>query len=168
MENSFQNIKKIGVISDTHIPVRAESLPKIVSKKFKDVDLILHAGDIVEKSVLDELNKIAKVIAVKGNMDPFDISEKLPFKILLNINNFKIGLIHGIGSREGIRERITVDFPDSPDCIVYGHTHKPYNKIENGILFFNPGSATDTIYSDKNSIGILHIGNTIKGEHIMI
>ena len=59
----------IGVISDTHIPYRATNIPKKVFEEFKDVDLILHAGDIEELSVLDELKKIAPVKAVNGNCD---------------------------------------------------------------------------------------------------
>ena len=61
---------KIGVISDTHIPFTAEDLPEKVYEDFQNVDLILHAGDLAEESLLDKLNKVAKTIAVKGNMTP--------------------------------------------------------------------------------------------------
>ena len=59
----------IGVISDTHIPYRSRNIPSKVFEEFKNVDLILHAGDIEDLSVLDELEKIAPVKAVNGNCD---------------------------------------------------------------------------------------------------
>lgn len=164
----FENIKKIGVLSDTHIPKRAEKLPESVLKHLKDVDLILHAGDIVTIGVLEELKMINKnVIAVHGNMD-YNLSSQLPSKLILQINNFKIGLTHGSGPKENIRSRIIDLFQEKLDCIVYGHTHEPFNEIENEILFFNPGSPTDKIFAPINTIGILNINDKIKGELIKI
>lgn len=169
MNLEFKNIKKIGVISDTHIPTRAPSLPKKIFEYFKDIDLILHAGDLEKLEVLDDLKKINKnVIAVYGNMDPSDVASKLPSKSIIKINNFKIGLTHGYGPPEGIRQRILEEFNEKLDCVVFGHTHNPFNEIENNILFFNPGSPTDTVFTDINSIGILKINNKIKGEIIKL
>ena len=61
----------IGIISDTHIPMRTQSIPKKVFDVFKDVDMILHCGDIEVRSVIEELEEIAPVIAVHGNCDPY-------------------------------------------------------------------------------------------------
>ncbi len=168
MQLEFNNIKKIGIISDTHIPARASSLPKKVFEYFKDTDLILHAGDLETLDVLEELKKISKVISVHGNMDPYDIVSKLPSSLIIKINNFKIGLTHGKGAPEGIRQRILEEFNEKLDSIVFGHTHQPFNEIENNTLFFNPGSPTDTIFANINSIGILKINNNIKGEIIKL
>ena len=169
MNLEFNNIKKIGVISDTHMPTRASSLPKKIFEYFKDTDLILHAGDLETLKVLDDLKKINEnIVAVHGNMDPDNVAKKLPLKLTIKINNFKIGLAHGYGPLEGIRHRILKEFNEKPDCIVFGHTHQPFNEIENNILFFNPGSPTDTIFTAINSIGILKINNKIKGEIIKI
>lgn len=157
---------KIGVISDTHIPHRAKKIPKKITQLFSNVDLIIHAGDLVDISILDELEIIAKVEVVKGNMDGAD--NPYPIKKILSIEELKIGLIHGYGSPFGLRDRIRKEF-DELDIIIYGHSHKPYNKTENGILFFNPGTPTDKIFALYNSIGILEInGKEAKGEIIRI
>lgn len=146
---------KIGVISDTHIPYNAKEISENISKLFSDVDLILHAGDLVDTAIIEDLELIAKVEAVKGNMDNED--NPYPIKIILKIEELKLGLIHGYGPSSGLRDRIRKDFGEEIDIIVYGHSHKPYNKIENGILFFNPGTPTDKLFAPYNSVGILEI-----------
>ena len=162
----FNNIKKIGVISDTHIPVRADRIPQKVFEIFKDVDIILHAGDLAQPEVIDELKKIAPVVAVRGNMDKFEST--LPEKIIIHINNkFKIGLYHGEGSPDDLNQRIISYFTDV-NCIVFGHTHHSFNEVVNNVLLFNPGSACDTVFTDINSIGILHINEKIRGEILKI
>lgn len=162
----FENIKKIGIISDTHIPIRAKQVPKKVFEIFKDVDLILHAGDLVEPSVIEELKQIAPVVAVKGNMDKFQNS--LQEKEIIQINNkFKIGLFHGEGEGDTLNERISNYF-ENVDCIVFGHSHQSINETKNNVLLFNPGSACDTVFTNVNSIGILHIDDQIRGEIIQI
>lgn len=162
----FNNIKKIGVISDTHIPIRANSIPKKVFDYFKDVDLILHAGDLVQLNVIEELKKIAPVIAVKGNMDR--IKDELPDKFVIKVNNrFKIGLCHGDGPPANLPERVNNEF-NNVDCIVFGHSHHPFNEIKNGTLLFNPGSACDTVFTNINSVGILYVNDKIRGEIIRL
>ena len=157
---------KVGVISDTHIPNRAKEIPEKVIELFSDAALILHAGDIVDKSVIEKLETIAKVEVVKGNMDKPDVP--FPVKKVLNVEAIKIGLIHGFGPPFGIRNRIRKEF-DEIDIIVYGHSHKPYNKTENGVLFFNPGTPTDKIFAIYNSVGILEIkGDGVKGQIIRL
>ncbi len=157
---------KIGVLSDTHIPQMAKKISEKVIELFSDVDLILHAGDIVDKTVIEELESIAKVEVVKGNMDEPD--NPYPLKKVLNVEEVKIGLIHGYGSPFGLRDRIRKEFYEL-DVIVYGHSHKSYNKIENGILFFNPGTPTDKIFALHNSVGILEInGSNAEGQIIKL
>ena len=156
----FTNVKKIGVISDTHIPIRAESVPEEVYEIFKDVDLILHAGDVVDAKVIKELEKIAPVVAVKGNMDQFELAEK----VIVNINNkFKIGVMHGYGARDNLVNTVKNEFKDV-DCIVFGHSHSAFNEVQDNVLMFNPGSACDTVFTQINSVGILHVNEKIRGE----
>lgn len=164
----FLGIKKIGVISDTHIPTRAKVLPEKVFKLLNGVDLILHAGDIESISVLKLLEKIAPVIAVHGNMDPPSLRTLLPRNLIIEINNFKFGLIHGSGAPFGITTRIKNEFTKRVDCIIFGHTHKPLIEKINDILFFNPGSPTDQIFSSINTIGIITLGEHINGRIIQL
>lgn len=160
---------KIGVISDTHIPTRAGSLPEAVFQYFKGVDLILHAGDIEDIMVIYDLEEIAPVKAVLGNMDPYELSEELPSKRIIKVGGINIGLIHGWGDPKGLPKRVLEAFAgDNVRCIVFGHSHQPFNEEVQGILLFNPGSPTDRVFAPYNSIGILHIEKDIRGEIIKL
>ncbi|NQT47053.1 MAG: metallophosphoesterase family protein [Candidatus Omnitrophica bacterium] len=157
---------RIGVLSDTHIPLNAQRVPKEVLQGLKGVDLILHAGDLINLSVLDDLKRVAEVRAVCGNMDPLEVREALKRKEIIKIGSVKIGLMHGIGSPEGLKDRIVKEFEgDGVNAIVFGHSHSPVNEKKNKILLFNPGSSTDKIFAPYNSYGILTInGKNIEGE----
>ena len=167
-KSKFCNVVKIGVLSDTHIPQAAQDIPQAVYKEFETVDLILHAGDIVELAFLENLKKIAPVRAVRGNMDTREISSALPDKDIVSINNkFKIGLIHGRGAPRSLMAFVQTQF-DNVDAIVFGHSHSPVNEIHDGILLFNPGTPTDKIFAPYNSFGILEVNNSIKGRIIKL
>jgi uncharacterized protein len=157
---------KIGVISDTHLSGYDARLARIVAQHFKDADFILHAGDIVDLRVLD-IFAGKEVKAVSGNMDNASAKDKLPEQLVFEIKQFKIGLIHGWGSSQGIESKLLAKL-GHVDCVVYGHTHKPTNYKENGVLFFNPGSAVDKRFADTRTIGILEIDKEIKGRIISI
>lgn len=160
---------KIGVISDTHIPMRVKLLPPVIFKAMEGVDLILHAGDIVSENVLIDLKAIAPLEAVSGNVDPFELQAKLPRKKILNLNGFRIGLIHGDGrggkTSQKTSERAFKAFEgENVNVVVFGHSHKPFNEWRDGILLFNPGSLTDPRRQPKPSYGIIYLEETIRGE----
>jgi len=157
---------KIGVISDTHLDNFSEHLGERILKHFKDVDMILHAGDVVELSVLDFFaDKEVKLVA--GNMDSWEIKQSAPIKQVIQSEGDKLGLIHGWGSPVGIEDRILKEFDDI-DLLVYGHTHNAASFTKSGVQFFNPGSPTDKRFATKNTIGILNIGNQISSQIITI
>lgn len=158
---------KVGIISDTHVPTSVPALPPAVFELFQDVDLILHAGDIVERSVLEELGTLAPVEAVAGNMDGAEIQAMLPQKKVMSLGKFTVGLIHGKYKIDVQREMIRKEFGDI-DLIVYGHSHAPYWGEENGIHFLNPGSPTDKRYAPYNSVAILEVGEQLKAEIIRL
>lgn len=157
---------KIGVISDTHVPANCSELPVELIDALKGCDLILHAGDLTKIDVLDCLKKISKVEAVWGNMDPTEARLALPDKKVLELAGKKICLMHGYGRPDDLIEVLKKEFSEQkPDVIVFGHSHMPFNKYIGGILFFNPGSATDTIFAPYRSYGIIEIiDGTIKAE----
>lgn len=157
---------KVGVLSDTHVSGFDKNLKTIIDEHFSDVDLIFHAGDLVDLSILDLFGD-KEVRAVCGNMDNQRVRQELPEQRLMDIGGFKIGLIHGWGSPEGI-ERKLADRLGRLDCIVFGHTHYPVNRIIDGIYFFNPGSAVNKRSAKNRSIGILEIGKDIAGRIITI
>lgn len=150
---------RIGVISDTHIPVQAAALPAAVRDHFQGVEHILHAGDCVGSEVLDTLTAIAPVTAVAGNMDRWPLA--LPVKREMEFAGRRIGIIHGSGlPRANLHARLRECF-DHPDVIVYGHTHQPFWGLEQGVYYMNPGSPTDTRFAPFCSVGLLTL--TAKG-----
>lgn len=159
---------KIGVISDTHIKNPDRLLPNEVFLAFEGVDLILHAGDILIEEVLLQLEAIAPVLAVAGNNDSYEIYQKHGNRRVITAGDKKIGLTHGMSRGKTYMSAYAEFYDDEVDCIVYGHSHIPHNEVINGILFFNPGSATQRRFQPRHSIGILHIDQKITGEIIYI
>jgi len=174
----------VGIISDTHISSGARALPKEIFEIFKDynppttlplaagerapVDLIIHAGDIENLETLKELEKIAPVFAVEGNMDGKETKEELPEGISLKIYNWKIGIIHSpfsfwLGSHFNlVQEKVAQRLAEKEnfDILIFGHTHRPFLKELNfkgkNILLINPGSATIPFFTQP-SVAILKI-----------
>lgn len=155
---------KVGVISDTHLPGYDERLRKILDEHFSDVDIIIHAGDLVDLRVLD-IFAGKEIKAVYGNMDYPSVKEKLSDQLFFEIRGFKFGVVHGWGAPWGIEERILAK-TGNLDCIVYGHTHEPACHKKDGVLFFNPGSAAVKRFADYRSIGILEIDKGVSGRII--
>jgi putative phosphoesterase len=157
---------KIGVISDTHLTGYSERLKDLIDRHFADVEMVLHAGDLVDLAVLTMFGK-RDVRAVSGNMDPASVREVLPERLTLELGGLRIGLVHGWGTPSGLEDRLLKAF-DRVDCLIFGHSHQPVNRVRNGILLFNPGSATDRRFSSFNSLGILDISGGIRGEIITL
>jgi len=149
----------IGVISDTHL--RGKPVPEGILEVLSGSDIILHAGDILELAVLDELSRVATTVAVRGNMDHGETERALPEKRVLELSGFKIGLTHGYGAPSGITWKVRSMF-DSVDCVVFGHTHHPLVKERGGTLFFNPGSPTDRMFASRNTVGFLELTDKIE------
>jgi putative phosphoesterase len=101
----------------------------------------LHAGDIVATAVLDELGRLARLEAVRGNMDEPVLRERLPKRRVVEIGGVRIGLVHDPGPALGRVARLLGLFPDC-EVIVYGHTHVPELTRFDRRLILNPGSPT--------------------------
>ncbi|MFH1478349.1 MAG: metallophosphoesterase family protein [Candidatus Omnitrophota bacterium] len=157
---------KIGVISDTHIAgAKCEIDPNVFSI-LDGCDLIIHAGDLIDICVIECLEKIAKVEAVHGNMDTAGTKDMLPDKKVLTLENKKICIMHGHGHPKNIVHILEEEFlKEKPDIVIFGHSHMPMNEEINGVLYFNPGSATDIVFAPYRSIGIIELSkNNIKAE----
>ncbi len=130
----------IGLISDTHIPDRAKEIPQKVIDAFKDVDLILHAGDLTSIEVIRELEKIAPVMAIQGNMDRINGID-LPKARTIKAEDLKIGLVHGeVYPRADTQQLLYLARQLDADILVSGHSHQPKIEQIEGILLLNPGS----------------------------
>lgn len=151
--------KIVGLISDTHIPVRARSLPKRVLEVFEKADFIVHAGDLVDMSVVDELEQLAPVLAVYGNMDGPEVRGKLPKLNSFKIFEWKIGVMHDPGALFGISKMREIVKQNGFNVLVYGHTHNSSIKWDGELLFVNPGSPTNPIppFIMKPSVGLLKV-----------
>ncbi len=135
--------KTVGLISDTHVPKRALRIPQKVFEVFEKVDYIIHAGDLVELGVIDELEQLAPVLAVHGNMDGLEATEALPKLNSLKVLGWKIGVMHDPDILFGFAKMRELVAQNSFNVFVYGHTHIANIKWEGETLFVNPGSPTD-------------------------
>ncbi len=148
---------RIGVLSDTHLRSPDQALDFILDEMFSETDLVLHAGDIVTREVLEHL-EARGVVAVCGNMDDYEVAGTLPQTRLLQVAGKRIGLVHGWGAKQGLEERIVALLgPEKPDLIVYGHSHVPFWGKVQGSRVFNPGTASAGNYGRKATAGLIEI-----------
>ncbi|MCD4706639.1 MAG: metallophosphatase family protein [Candidatus Sabulitectum sp.] len=136
---------KIAVLSDTHIPARLQTLPGQVYEACADVDLIIHAGDIEDTSVIDDLLRLAPVKAVSGNMDGLEVSNRFPDTLNMELQDFTVSVAHGSGPYHNVRKRLRKKFQSiNPDIIIHGHTHIFHWKKEHSIWFLCPGAVSNS------------------------
>lgn len=142
---------RIILIGDTHIPEEAEEIPGKFLEEAEEADLILFTGDLTENSVLEELMDRADVRIAKGEDDYLE----LPEQDVVNVEKMKFGMIHGHqfedddkskdgdGEEEGKMEKL-LEFAElmDVDVLVTGHTHKPFRTEKEGVVLYNPGTAT--------------------------
>jgi uncharacterized protein len=138
--------KLIGIISDTHGLVRPQVLEAL-----KYVDMILHAGDIGSQDVLDTLNELAPVVAVRGNNDKADWARSLPDWEVVEVGNVSIYMLHDVKE---------IDISPSGagfQVVVSGHSHQPAVQEQRGVLYINPGSAGPRRFTLPVSVAHLHV-----------
>lgn len=137
--------KLIGVISDTHGLVRSEALEAL-----RGVDMILHAGDIGNSAVLDQLRGVAPVVAVRGNNDKGQWAESLPDWEVIEVGPVSIYMLHNL-------KEIDISPVGQFQAVVSGHSHKPAIEEKRGVLYLNPGSAGPRRFTLPVSVAHLRI-----------
>jgi putative phosphoesterase len=143
---------RLGVISDTHGLLRPE-----VFEVFNDVDHILHAGDVGTPDILIELEAIAPVTAVYGNVDGPELHARLPQVAELELDGFTIVVTHGDQLGHPTPEKLHAAFPRA-EIIVYGHTHKPLLElVDRTVTVMNPGGAGHPRFGLRPSVGIMEL-----------
>jgi putative phosphoesterase len=132
------------VLADTHVPKRARDLPAQVWQAVDAADVVVHAGDWVEVSLLDALQSRARrLIAVWGNNDGPQLRARLPEVAHAELDGLRLAVVHETGGRGGRETRCAARFPDS-DVLVFGHSHIPWDSAAaSGLRLLNPGSPTD-------------------------
>jgi len=132
-----------------------------VLRAFAGADLIIHAGDIGEAAVLHRLNKIAPLVAVRGNMDFGNWAYPLPQEETLQIGEVLIRVIHDVQRMQAETKR------DDVNAIVFGHSHRRLARETDGVLYLNPGSASYPKYGDSASVALLRLnGKKLEAEFI--
>lgn len=152
---------KVGVLSDTHLERVTASLVRIYERHLADVDVVVHAGDVISTEVVRFLDR-GNFYGVHGNMDPPDVRQLLPGARILELDGWKIGLTHGTGGPDTVEKVVNALFPEV-DIIVYGHSHSPSNRVRKGVLLFNPGTATGPCRKGVNTLGFLELAETVQG-----
>jgi putative phosphoesterase len=146
----------LGVISDTHGLLRPEAVEAL-----RGVDRILHGGDVGAPEILKELETIAPVTAVRGNVDGGSWARKLPLSEVIEVDGISIYMLH-------ILEKLDLK-PEAAGlrAVVYGHSHVPKIEEKNGVLYFNPGSAGPQRFKLPVTVGRLIVENdTLRSEII--
>jgi len=158
MESRSSHSYKIGVISDTHGLMRQEALEALQGS-----DLILHAGDVGSQDVIDELERIAPVYAVRGNMDGGEWAQRLPKTQWVEVGDITIYILHDLDRLDLVPQASGISM------IVSGHTHQPLGKKRSGVFYLNPGSAGPRRFSKPVSLAVVHVeGREINARPIML
>lgn len=156
---------RIGLLADTHIPDVAKAIPPELVEVFQGVHLILHAGDIYDPSVLEDLEKIAPVLAARGDDDYLSerTDKRVKEKHVLSFDGQTLWLVHERGyyiSSPWWHSRVSTGQGkyDLPDVVIFGHEHRTVVQHVDGVLFVSPGSPTFLNYTrELGTVGILDI-----------
>jgi uncharacterized protein len=150
-------LSRVAVISDTHLPRGARTLPDACVKLLRGADLVLHAGDFVSVGFLEELRGIGPPVeGVCGNMDEPALKASLPAQRVVEVRDVRIGMVHDAGPRAGREARLAARFEDC-HAVVYGHTHVPQAEQFQHLWILNPGSPTERRRHPVHSMLVLRI-----------
>ena len=148
----------VGIISDTHMPRGARRLTDACVERLVEVDLIMHAGDVMTAEALEAFESIGPpLVAVHGNVDTADLRQRLPAERTIEAGGARIAMVHDAGPARGRLERLRKRFPDV-DAVVFGHSHIPLHEQSDGFQIFNPGSPTDRRRAPTKTMGLGHVG----------
>ncbi len=154
---------RLGVIADTH-----SLFDLVIMRHFRGVNHIIHAGDIGNRLVIDQLEAIAPVTAVSGNVDGYEESG-FPTEAIIKLNGFRIAIRHVVFEAGKLTKdgRAFLD-RTRPDICIFGHTHQPKNEWFGDTLLFNPGSAGPTRFTLPRMVGRITMGIRLSAKHITL
>ncbi len=134
---------RVVLTSDTHIPGRARDLPAPLWSAIEAADVVIHAGDWVSASIVDDVRARARrLVGVYGNNDGPAVRERLPEIARVNLAGVRVAVVHETGAAGGREARCQRRFPDC-DLLVFGHSHIPWDTTgPGGLRLVNPGSPT--------------------------
>jgi uncharacterized protein len=135
---------RLLAIADTHVPRRARDLPAPVWAEVDRADVVIHAGDWVQESLLDRLaERSARLVGVYGNNDGPRLRARLPEVAEVELAGVRFAVVHETGPAQGRERRCAERFPRC-DVLIFGHSHIPWDTVtDTGLRLLNPGSPTD-------------------------
>ncbi|MCW2638838.1 MAG: YfcE family phosphodiesterase [Dactylosporangium sp.] len=135
---------RILLTADTHVPKRARDLPEPLWHAIEAADAVVHAGDWVDVTLLDQLQaRAARLVGVYGNNDGPPLRARLPEVARVELAGLRLAVVHETGAATGRERRCAERFPDA-DVLVFGHSHIPWDSVApGGLRLLNPGSPTD-------------------------
>ena len=153
---------RLALISDTHIFADGRrAIPPQVLDLFAraEPDRIIHLGDVVAQHVIDELNLIAPVIAVRGNNDHGAFGDSLPLRVDLTIGARTVRVVHGHGGGNRSARRVATSLATGADAVLYGHSHVPRLELVGEAIVLNPGSPTDRRWHPHFGVAFLEVSD---------
>lgn len=147
----------IVLLGDTHLPRGSRRLSPRCLEWLRAADHIVHTGDVTSATVLDELARLAPVHAVHGNVDEPELRERLPERLVVELEGIRIGVVHDGGRITGRHARLRGWFPEC-ELIGYGHSHRPELARVGSRWIVNPGSPTERRRSAGHSLAVVESG----------
>ena len=141
----------IGILSDTHGVLPAEVFPLL-----KDVEHILHAGDIGDLEIITELEALCPVTAVSGNIDGWDVMRRHPLEIDISLAGLSVHMKHDIGDIKNFRYSLFKKHT-KPDLVIFGHTHRPFAEYFSSCYYINPGSVSRPLHKSHGTLVLLDL-----------
>jgi putative phosphoesterase len=135
---------RLVMTADTHVPARARDLPAVLWAAIDAADVVIHAGDWIDESLLDALGaRTPRLVGVYGNNDGQGLRARLPEVARVELDGLRVAVVHETGPAAGREHRCAARFPDT-ELLVFGHSHIPWDsRTPNGLRLLNPGSPTD-------------------------
>jgi putative phosphoesterase len=147
---------RVGLIADTHRLLRPEAVAFL-----RGSDFIVHAGDVGDVAVLEELANLAPVTVVRGNNDKGAWADSISQRAVLQVDDVRIYVLHDLAELD--LDPVAAGFR----VVVFGHSHRPLIETRDGVLYFNPGSAGPRRFKLPISVGELRISRgSVTPKHV--
>jgi putative phosphoesterase len=163
---------RVIALSDTHLKPWNLILPPALESALRSADVIIHAGDMACQEAHEMLAGYAPLFAVRGNADEDRLRASLPGSRVVEVGGLKIGVVHGdgLGGTTLMRARAAFTMKAGPrlDCVVFGHSHVTYCERLDGVLYVNPGSATEPRRAPAGSYAVLTLSRQVEAEIVEI
>ena len=150
-------MSRVGLVADTHLPRGSRRVPDECVTALRTCDLIVHAGDFTSLEALEWFAGLGPGLhGVHGNVDDERVRAALPAELELDLDGFRLAVLHDAGPSAGRLGRMRERFPGAA-ALVFGHSHLPLHEAAEGFEIFNPGSPTERRRAPRRSFGLLEL-----------